>query len=312
MGSFEVERSLLIDVPVEQVYAIVRDFKTWPHWSPWLCAEPDCPVDFSSDGSSYSWDGQIVGAGMMTVVSEKKEALIDFQLRLQRPYKSTSKVSFIFRPEGDRTRITWRQNGSVPFFIFWKADGVAAEIGASYRHGLLMLKDFVERGSVPSRIDFLGPQDFSGYSYVGLRTDCRIMDVGEKMEADLQKVKKWVQDQHVTPIGKAFAIYNKWSLAHGDTRYTIGYPVEKVPGWLPEGFVSGEIPNCKAYQIKHTGPYRHLGNAWSAGYARARAKVWQPARGQAPFEVYEDLDSEVPVLLNEKVTTLFFPIATGK
>lgn len=312
MGSFEVERSILIDVPVEQVFAAVRDFKTWPKWSPWLCAEPDCALNFSDDGLMYSWDGKIVGAGKMRITSESKEALIDYDFRMLRPQRSTSRVSFIFRPEGDRTRITWRLNGSVPFFLFWKGEGIAASIGADYRHGLAMLKDLLEKGSVPSKIDFIGPRDFTGYSYVGLRTDCRIMDVGEKKEADLLKVKKWVQDQHVVPIGKAFAIHERWSPANGNTRYTIGYPVEKVPGWLPEGFVSGKIPDCKAYQIQHTGPYRHLGNAWSAGKARAAAKQWQAARHTAAFEVYENKDSGAPVPADSEVTTLWFPIATAK
>lgn len=306
MSKFEVERSVLIDVPVERVFAMVRDFKTWPIWSPWLCAEPGCPVEFSDDGNEYAWQGEVVGSGRMKVTGEKVDHSIEYELTMLKPWKSISKVSFIFKPEGDRTRTGWRMESSLPFFAFWMKGFMEAAIGMDYRRGLGVLKDHLEKGKTLSKLEFLGSQPFPGFSYVGLRTDCRIMDVGEKMEADLHKVKKWVQDQHVVPSGKAFSIYHKWAIAHGDTRYTIGFPVEKVPGWLPEGFVSGTIPACQVQQIRHTGPYRHLGNAWSAGFARLRAKVWRAARGIHPFEIYENDLTEVGT--NDVVTTLHFPL----
>ena len=305
MGKFEVERSVLIDVPVEQVFAQVRDFQTWPIWSPWLCAEPACSVEFSADGSEYKWQGEVVGEGSMKVIGELRNQSIDYELEIIKPWKSTSRVSFFFRPEGDRTRTAWQMTGNVPFYLFWTQSSMEMAIGMDYKRGLMMLKDYVEKGAIPSQIEFLGEQSFDGFSYVGLRTNCRIMDVGEKMEADLQKVMKWVEDQHVKPTGRAFSIYHKWSIGRGSTCYTIGLPVEKIPGWLPEGFVSGNIPAGEVNQIRHIGPYRHLGNAWAAGIAHVRAKKWSSSKIR-PFEVYENDPSEVGS--EEVVTTLHFPI----
>ena len=44
---FDVERSITINQPVETVFKTVSDFNTWRIWSPWLCQEPECPVDIS-------------------------------------------------------------------------------------------------------------------------------------------------------------------------------------------------------------------------------------------------------------------------
>lgn len=305
MSNFEVERSILIGIPVEQVYATVRDFKTWPAWSPWLCAEPDCALEFAPDGNHYSWRGDIVGSGEMRVTGERENEFIEYDVTFHSPWKSTAKVRFVFGREGDRTRTTWLMNGKLPFYMFLFKGMMTAAIGLDYKRGLAMLKDLMQKGEVPSKLEFLGQSAFPGFSYVGVKTTCRIADMSEKMEADMHRMIKWAQDQHITPCGKALSIYHKWSVTQGTTTYTLGLPVEKIPGWLPEDLVSGKIPACEVERIRHTGSYLHLGNAWSAGMARIRAKVWKCSRGIHPFEIYENDPSEVSE--KELVTMVYFP-----
>ena len=310
MSNFEVERSTLIGRPAEEVYAVVRDFKTWPKWSPWLCAEPNCRLVFAPDGSSYSWDGEIVGAGEMKVVAESVNEFIEYELTMMKPWKSVSKVRFRFGREGDRTRVTWSMDSSLPFFLFWMKGMMTSGIGMDYKRGLAMLKDLIQKGKVPSDLEFVGAGEFKGLAYVGIKNHCSISNLAEKMEADLQRLQKWVQDQHITPSGTPLSIYHKWSLTQGSTTYTIAFPVEEVPGWLPEDFVSGKIPVCQVQRIRHTGSYLHLGNAWSAGMASIRAKKWKSRRGIHPFETYDNDPSKVTE--QELVTTVHFPMAEGK
>ena len=310
MSTFDVERSNLIGKPAEEVYATVRDFKTWPKWSPWLCAEPDCQLVFSPDGNSYSWKGEIVGEGEMKVVSERENELIEYELTMVKPHKSVSKVRFRFGREGDRTRVTWLMDGSLPAYLFWMKGIMTSAIGMEYKRGLAMLKDLIQKGAVPSNLGFEGQAEFQGLKYVGMKNTCRITDIAEKMEGDLLRLKKWVQDQHITPSGTPLSIYHKWSLVQGTTSYTIAFPVDKVPGWLPENFVSGEIPTCQVQRIRHTGSYLHLGNAWSAGMAYIRAKQWKARRGVHPFETYDNDPGDVAEA--ELVTTVHFPIAEAK
>ena len=55
MPKISVVKSIVIGAPVERVYAVVRDFKQWQAWSPWLIAEPDAKVTCGDDGKSYAW-----------------------------------------------------------------------------------------------------------------------------------------------------------------------------------------------------------------------------------------------------------------
>ncbi len=83
--------------------------------------------------------------------------------------------------------------------------------------------------------------------------------------------------------------------------------VESAPESLPEGFVAGEFPACEAYEVTHSGPYRHLGNAWSSGMMHARAKVFKQSKKIHPFETYGNNPETTPE--NELITNVYFPIA---
>ena len=49
------------------------------------------------------------------------------------------------------------------------------------------------------------------------------------------------------------------------TKFITAISLDPIPSLVADGMVSGTIPATAAYGITHTGPYRHLGNAWSMG-----------------------------------------------
>ncbi len=306
MPKFNVTRSVSISSPVDAIYDKVREFKTWPIWSPWLLSEPDCPVSYSDDGKSYSWNGKIVGSGEMLVTNEEKNRSIEYQLTFFTPWKSVSKVSFSFSEAGGETEVTWTMDGSLPFFMFWMKPMMSAWIGMDYERGLNMLKDLMESGSVPSKLTFEGERTFPGCKYIGVRTQCSLKEIGPRMEKDFGDLFAWVGEHDQQPSGACFSIYHRFDMVKGITEYTAGIPLENIPQNLPSNFVSGELEGCKTYVVSHTGSYRHLGNAWSAGMMRARAKVFKQSKAMPPFETYENDPSETPE--GELLTNVCFPM----
>ena len=306
MPKFNVSCSSVINASIDDVFSVVRNFKSWPRWSPWLIFEPECEVTHPDDGKSYSWDGKIVGSGQMEIIGESSSDSIDYRLTFLKPWKSTSKVRFEFVEKEGLVEVSWKMEGSLPFFMFWMKPMMVKWMEMDFGRGLAMLKDFIETGSVPSQMEFVGLSRLEGCEYVGVRSRCSISDVGPQMESDFGKLYDWTSENAVESSGKPFAIYHKYEMVKGFTEYTIGMPVASMPIALGDGIVSGTRAAAEVYSITHTGPYRHLGNGWSAGMMFARSKVFKQNKTIAPFEIYENSPKDVSE--NELKTTVCFPV----
>jgi hypothetical protein len=310
MPRFAVSRSLTLNAPLDDCYRPVRDFTRWIDWSPWLLAEPECVVSYDDDGKGYAWDGKIVGAGRMRLLSEIAPTRMDCELTFERPWKSVAAVQFDFSATEGKTTVTWSMESSLPFFLFWMKGMMQTFIGMDYNRGLLMLKDLVELGAVPSEIELPGIQEQLGYHYVGIRQEASIDQIGPKMKAAFAQLCTWMNATGTQASGPCFASYDKFKSRGGTAHlgYIVGFPVNEIPSDLENGMVSGSWPACSAYVVRHTGPYRHLGNAWAVGMMHGRAKLFRQAKAKfrPPFERYDDDPEEV--LEHELQTSVCFPV----
>lgn len=305
MSTFHVQRSIFIEAPPERIYATVRDFKSWPKWSPWLIAEPDTTVTYATDGRSYGWDGEVTGAGEMHVESEDEPSRINYRLNFIKPWKSANTVGFSFHPKDGGTEVVWTMEGSLPWFMFWMKAMMSGFIGSDYDRGLRMLKDLLEQGSVPSRLEFPGLAMVDAFPFVGLRRECPISGIGPAMQAGMDDLVKGLEKAGIAPAGPPVSICHRWSPSKDRTLFTLAFQVAGLPAELPDNLVSGVIPACPTYQVRHIGAYRHLGNAWAAGMMHARAKRFRGRRDLHPFEIYRSDPATTPE--DERVTVVHIP-----
>lgn len=307
MPAFNVIKTITIQASPEKVYAIISDYHHWPVWSPWLITEPGVQVVVKPDGKEYSWQGKRTGSGEMKVTKENPSHRLDMEVHFLKPWKSTSPVWFELKPVGAATEVTWGMKGSLPFFMFFMTKMMTAYIGMDYQRGLLMLKDYVETGVVPSKLNFKGIQPFSGNRYVGIKTSCTMETVGSKMSDDFTTLSNWAAKNANLLAGKSFSIYHTWDVVKDKVMYTAALPVTEIPTALPEGFISGAIPAMKVNTIEHLGSYPHLGNAWTTQYMMQRNKEYKYRKGIDPFEVYVNMPGEVAP--EQLITEIHFPVA---
>lgn len=301
-----ISRSIEIAKPAEEVYKYLNDFHHWATWSPWIIQEPDCKIHVDEDGKFQSWDGKRIGSGEIRITDESENEYINYDLRFLKPWKSKSKTRFELKSIGDITEVTWIMNGSLPFFMFWMKKMMEAFVGMDYQRGLTMLKDLIEDGQVHSKINMNGESQFSGKKYVAIRTNCTMTELGPNMKEDFEKLGDFFTENKSSGCGEAFSIYHKWDVVSGRASYTSGMFVDQVPDQLPSGFIKGEIPATKIFTIGHTGPYTHLGNAWTTLYTMARNKEIRQNKKIDPFETYKNSPNEVPE--NELVTEVHIPV----
>ena len=108
MPNYHVKRSINITSSIETVRTSLTDFQQWPHWSPWLIAEPDAKIKYSDNqgeiASSYQWEGELVGSGGMEIVKISDDK-IEIQLEFITPFKSTAQVIFELEAKGEETTV---------------------------------------------------------------------------------------------------------------------------------------------------------------------------------------------------------------
>ncbi len=150
-ADFSVTRAETISAPPESVFAQVNDFHNWRAWSPWEKLDPEMTRTYegepAGEGAVYSWTGNSdVGEGNMTIIESRPNELIRINLEFIKPMAGTSETRFAFKPEGEKTQVTWTMSGKNDFVgkafcLFMDMDEM---VGGQFEEGLSNLKSVSE------------------------------------------------------------------------------------------------------------------------------------------------------------------------
>lgn len=148
-GRYDVHKSTIIQKPVGEVFLKVADLHYFHDWNPWQKTEPSAKADIqgqaASIGHSYSWDGKKIGMGSLTISSLEKDKSIDFVLNFIKPWKATASDTWRFEPDGEKTKVIWRNNGELSFPIARLMGPVInKQLNRQFVEGLRNLKQLCE------------------------------------------------------------------------------------------------------------------------------------------------------------------------
>jgi hypothetical protein len=150
-AEFSITRSATMSAPHEAAFAQVNDFHNWAAWSPW--EKLDATMEKTFDGAPagigaiYSWNGNNkVGEGRMTILESRPNDMIRIKLEFMRPFAATNSTEFTFKPEGNKTLVTWNMSGkhnfmAKGFMLFMNMDKM---VGGDFEKGLAEIKGVVE------------------------------------------------------------------------------------------------------------------------------------------------------------------------
>ncbi len=152
-SEYRVARTVTMAAPASAAFAQVNDFHRWGAWNPWAKLDPTMKQAYegapAGPGAIYTWAGnKQVGEGRMTMMESRPNELVRITLEFFKPFAGTSIAEFTFRPEGDRTAVTWSMAGHVNFVakivhLFVDMDKM---IGGNFERGLADMKSVVEAG----------------------------------------------------------------------------------------------------------------------------------------------------------------------
>ena len=153
---FHVERSLAIAASPNDLYTWANSHKKFNEWNPFLKVEPAAKVSYSGAetgvGAVSSWEGKEIGKGQATIVESKPGELVRLRMDWLAPMEGTSTVDFTFKPQGDKTLVTWAMYGRNTSYmmkvmsLFMNCDSIC---GAQFEKGLANLSQLATTAPAP-------------------------------------------------------------------------------------------------------------------------------------------------------------------
>ena len=156
-ANFRITRAVTITAPPETVFAQVNDFHKWEAWSPWAKIDPAMKTTYSGSatgaGSVYTWIGNNdVGEGKMAITASHPSEHIAIDLEFIKPFAAKNVTELVFKPDGDKTNVTWSMTGKNNFMMkgFGLLMNMDKLVGDDFEKGLAQMKTVVE--SAPKAI----------------------------------------------------------------------------------------------------------------------------------------------------------------
>ena len=308
-GTFDVRVTHSYAQPMQQVFDTLRNFRTWPNWSPWLIHEPDTRLEYSEDllskGGNYTWDGNIIGSGKLTHELLQEPTLIQQHLEFIKPYKNTAKTAFELSSNDGKTDVEWILHGSMPFFMRFMVPKMKQMISKDYALGLAMLAGELDPDAEHPRIQFLGEIQLDPMRCLCKGFEGGLTELQAAMEIGYPELSNFLIQEKSTPTAEPRAFYHKVDIKKMWFQCDMAIPVA-------DNFDTGKYPiknlgGGKYFEVAVLGSYEFLELAWNAAMAHIFMAKLKLDHKRPSFEVYAN-DPATVAHSNEIKTLLYIPL----
>jgi len=147
-GHFEVKREKELAYTPEKIKMAVADFHAFRQWSPWAKYDPNMKSTITGTpmtvGHKMDWVGNdsVGGHGSMTIASiTPTEVVNDLEFK---DMNSKSQSKFSMEPTDKGTKLTWSDNGELPFLMRPMGMMMDGFMGKDFERGLDQLDAFLK------------------------------------------------------------------------------------------------------------------------------------------------------------------------
>lgn len=150
-ADFTIVRTTTINATPDKIFEQVNDFHKWEAWSPWAKIDPAMKTTYSGPqagpGSTYAWVGNNdVGEGKMAITASHPNEHIAIDLEFIKPFAAKNITEFTFKPDGEKTSVTWTMTGKNNFIskAFNLVMNMDKLVGGDFEKGLAQIRSVVE------------------------------------------------------------------------------------------------------------------------------------------------------------------------
>ncbi len=150
-------RTTEIDMPVGVVYSVVKNYEYYKEWSAWSRMDLDAKNELTGTpgevGSKWSWDGDTVGIGSLTIEELIPNKSIKSKLEFISPWTATALDLWDFEiVDSTTTSVKWTYSGNAPtYFMRYMNLATESMVGPQLEIGLSNLKELIE--NLPEQVE---------------------------------------------------------------------------------------------------------------------------------------------------------------
>ncbi|GMQ30608.1 SRPBCC family protein [Algoriphagus confluentis] len=153
-NQYSVLEKVIIDRPIEEVYAFTKNLKNQDQYSKWQLMDPEMEHYYEGEdgtvGFVSGWKSQNpdVGHGEQEIIAIQEMERIDYELRFFEPFEAKDKAYMTFSSLGpNQTEVAWGFEGNMayPMNLMIPLMGMEQMIGDDFTVGLENLKRLLEK-----------------------------------------------------------------------------------------------------------------------------------------------------------------------
>lgn len=285
-----IQANIAIDRPYQMVFHHSASYLDRVKWDPWLEMEPTATSKFNFQegyvGSTYEWNGEMLGIGKMQVDSVQLWNYIGSSLFFGES-KKPSLVEWKFKPNGNSTDVTWSFS-SQPGFPFEKVMYslfVNASMKKSLNKGLENFKKLLESKPVQlSRLIDVDVMKVKPMNAMVIHIDTKMSEIPTELKVAFGEIYEEVAKQKLQITGTPFTRYTNYDEAKQEITITAGVPVEKM-GTKKNRIKPMKFDGRLLFKGVHIGPYEELGMSYQTLMEAANDK--RLILGSSSWEFYE-------------------------
>jgi len=261
-----IERSIEVNLPVEQVYALAADFNFYKAWNPWSKKDLDAEQTIEGTGKElndvWAWNGDTIGIGSLTHLEFEENKKIVNKMAFVSPMEAEAMDVWTFEPTENGTKIVWTYKGESPFLMRPLMKGILEEaIGGDYEAGLASFKELAEAAPQTPALE-ITQAELPAVHYLGMEATCGMDSIGAVMDRLYGKLMAFAGKKGYELTGAPLAITTAWS--EEETTFWAAIPV--AAGTKGDGgkIVAGDLAPQPAITALHVGSYENLYGAHMA------------------------------------------------
>lgn len=279
-----VERSIVINAPVQAPFALVNDLAEWKKWSAWHKMDPKTKYEFSNPSSGtnawFSWNSEVTGKGKMTLTDVKEFEHIKSKLEFDG--YDASGADFFFNEDNGSVKVTWTMEsdmGNNPFGR-WMGLFMDKMIGSDYEKGLAALKEESEKAPVGDKVEGFSVElrEIPAQKYLAVENkNVKPEEISIKIGENFMKLDAFIKQNKYAITGHPFTIWKDMA------NFSSAFPIAEDAASTKEfKFISDAA--FTAYVVKYHGAYDKNEHVYKAMDQFIKDKNVKPAG--APREVY--------------------------